>query len=138
MTSFGLLRIQLLQMLCNSCQLDIARPLIDSTNLAIPEILLRQPLSYESHTTHPLDSLAGDLASNLRGIQLGHSGVHNEVFAGLLLAGGIVDEGARSANLGPRLCELVLHALKFADQLTELLAVIPGVSDQSQHLSFRM
>jgi hypothetical protein len=32
------------------------------------------------------------------------------------------------------LCELVLHALEFADQLAELLAVVPGVSGICQRV----
>lgn len=123
-----LLRVQLLQVLRNSCQLDVTCALVNGANLAVTEVLLRKTLSYEAHTTHPLDGLARDLTRNLRCIELGHGGVHDEVLTGLLLACGVVNEGSRSADLDPRLCELVLHALKLADQLTKLLAVVPCVT----------
>jgi hypothetical protein len=32
-------------------------------------------------------------------------------------------------NLCPGLCELVLHALEFSNELTELLTVVPCVSE---------
>ena len=123
-----LLCVLLLQQLSNGRQLDIARPLVNSPNLAVTEVLFRQPLAHEPHTPHPLNCLARHLACNLRRHELGHGRVHDEVLAGLLLARSVVDKGARGLDLGPGLGELVLHGLKFANEGAELLAVVPGVA----------
>jgi hypothetical protein len=131
-----LLGIPLLQRLPNRRELDITRPLINRTNLAIPEVLFRQSLPHKSHTTHPLHSLPTHLSGHLARVQLGHGGVHDEVLACFLFAGGVVDEGARGLDFGPGLRELVLHGLKFADELAELFAVVPGVAVSSISTSY--
>ena len=45
---FGIL---LLQVLANSSQLDVAGSFVDGTDLAVPEVFLRKPLSDEAHAT---------------------------------------------------------------------------------------
>ena len=122
------MRVLLLQELRNSLELNVTRAFVDSPDLAIPEHLLSNPLPDETHAAHPLDSGAGHAASDLRGVQLGHGGVLDEVLAGFLLAGGVVDQGARGGDLGVGLGELVLHALEVADELAELATVIPDVA----------
>ncbi|KAH6608409.1 Protein kinase C-like protein [Trichoderma cornu-damae] len=101
----------------------------DGANLAVAEVLLGQALAHEAHAAHPLDAEAADAAGDLGGVELGHGGVLDEVLAGLLLAGGVVDQGAGGGDLGVGLGELVLHALELADEGAELLAVVPGVLD---------
>ena len=122
------MRILLLQELRNSLQLNVTRTLVDSTNLAVPEHLLSNTLTDEAHAAHPLDSRAGDTAGNLGSVQLGHGGVLDEVLAGFLLAGGVVDQGAGSGDLGVGLGELVLHTLEITNELAELTAVVPDVA----------
>lgn len=124
---FGIL---LLQSLRDGLQLDVARALVDGSDLAVTEHLLSDALSHKAHAAHPLDGQAGDTAGNLRGIKLGHGGIHDEVLASLLLASGVEDEGAGSGDFGVGLRDLVLHALEIANELTELLAVVPDVSEQ--------
>lgn len=50
-----LLSILLLQVLPNGCQLNVACALVDRTDLAIPEILLCETLSDETHAPHPFN-----------------------------------------------------------------------------------
>jgi hypothetical protein len=74
-----------------------------------------------------------------------HGCVLDKVFAGLLFSRGVVYQGTRCHELRVRLCSaivcqrtrldprkdnghLMLHALEGADQLTELLTVVPDVS----------
>jgi hypothetical protein len=123
-----LLGILLLQQLCNSTKLNVTSTLINSTNLTITPILFRQPFPYKAHSAHPFNGLSRNFTGNLRSIKFGHGGIHDEILAGLLFASGIVDHGARGADFGPRLGELVLHALELADEGAELLAVVPDVA----------
>jgi hypothetical protein len=50
-----LLSIFLLQMLPNSCQLNVACALVNRTDLAIPEVLLCETLSDKTHAPHPFN-----------------------------------------------------------------------------------
>lgn len=136
----GLLSVLLLQQLRNCSQLDITRPFINRPNLAVPKHLLCDPLPHKSHTPHPLNRLAADLASNLRSVQLSHSGVLHKVESCFFFAGSVVNESTRGADFSVGLCELVLHALESADELVELFAVVPDVADarvSEQNLSSR-
>ena len=128
------MRVLLLQELRNSLELDVTRAFIDSPDLAITEHFLSNPFPDESHAAHPLDSGAGHAAGDLRGVQLGHGGVLDEVLAGFLLAGGVVDQGARGGDLGVGLGELVLHALEVADELAELATVVPDVAVKGENV----
>lgn len=122
------LRVLLLQELRNSLELNVTRAFIDSPDFAIPEHLLSNPFPDETHAAHPLDSGAGHAAGNLRGVQLGHGGVLDEVLASFLLAGGVIDQGAGSGDPGVGLGELVLHALEITNELAELTAIVPDVA----------
>lgn len=124
----GLVCVLLLQHLGNGLQLDVAGSLVDGSDLAVAEHLLGNALADEAHTTHPLNCRACHAAGNLGGVELGHGGVLDEVLAGLLLAGGVVDKSPRGGDLGVGLRNLVLHALELANELAELLAVVPDVA----------
>lgn len=126
--SLRLLRVLLLEKLGDGLQLYVAGTLVDSTDLAVAEHLLGDALTDEAHTTHPLNSGAGDTASDLGGIKLGHGGILNKVLASLLLTGGIIDKSACSCDLGVCLSDLVLHTLEVTNQLTKLATVVPHVS----------
>lgn len=117
-----------LQLLSNGLELDVTCPLINGPNFAVPEHLLRNPLPHEAHATQPLYGLSGHAASYLRRVQLGHGGVGDKVLSGLLLAGGVVDQGTRGRNLGVCLRELKLHALESTNELAELLTIVPNVA----------
>lgn len=115
--------------MCRWDSLNVAGTLVDGTNLAVTPVLLSQTLAHETHATHPLNGETAHPASDLGGVELGHGGVLDEVLAGLLLAGGVVDEGASGGDLGVGLGDLVLHALELADELAELAAVVEDVLD---------
>lgn len=115
------------QVLRDRRELYVARALVDGADLAVAEVLLREPLSHEPHAAHPLDGLAGHPSRDLGGEELRHGRVGDEGLAGLLLARGVVDEVARGLQLGVGLRELVLHGLEGADKRAELLALVPHV-----------
>lgn len=110
--------------------LDIAGALVNSANLTIAPEFLGEALAHEAHAAHPLDGEATNAARDLRREQLGHCGVPDEVLAGLLLAGRVVDERTGGRNLGIGLRDLVLHALELAYELPELLPVVPDVPNR--------
>lgn len=118
-----------LEELGNGVELNVAGALVDGANLGVAPKLFREPLADKAHAAHPLDGEAGHAAGDLRRVELGHGGVADKVLAGLLLAGGVVDEGAGGGDLGVALGNLVLHALELADEGAKLLAVVPDVLD---------
>uniref|UniRef100_A0A2M4BVI5 Uncharacterized protein n=1 Tax=Anopheles marajoara TaxID=58244 RepID=A0A2M4BVI5_9DIPT len=118
------LRLVLLaQDLGDRAQLHVGRSLVDRTDLAVTvELLLREVLG-ETDATHPVDALDGRPLGHLRGVILGHGGLLQERYTGLLQSGSIVHQQPGGLDLRRHRGNLVLHTLERVQIRTELFAL---------------
>lgn len=136
------LRVFLLDQLCDRLQLNIARPFVDCADFGVAPELLDARLARETNTTTPLDRLAADLLRNDTRVPLGHCCFLGEREPSLLAACSIVCEQAGSLDLGGGCGNRVLHRLEGADGLAKLLALVrvgnglvKGALREAEHLS---
>ena len=117
-------------------ELDVARTLVDSADLAVTPELLDTLLASKALTTGPLDGETSGALRNLAREELGHGSLLGEGTALLLEAGSVVHHHAGSLDLSCDLAHLELQALELGNRAAELLA-LKGVADAALKRTLR-
>ena len=120
----------------NHHPLNLIGALVDGGDLGVAVHPLHVHTFEETSAAEDLHRVVGDLQGNVRGVHLGHGGLHAVGLVVLLQLGGGVDEEPGAAQLGGHVRQLEGQGLLGGDGLAELNPLLGVLHIEFEHVNF--